>query len=324
MRSLRISLTNRCNFNCFYCKPLGGRTPSNSSNCSLLSYPEIIELTKIFGALGVKNVRLTGGEPLVRQGVPELVRQLKLIKTIDEVTLTTNGYFLEQQLDELQKAGLDRINMSLDSFRPERFRQLTGQKNFSRVIHGLNRLLAEPRLYPVKLNTVAIRGFNGDEIMDFADWAADNSQTVRFIEFMPLEKGLSWKKSELLLNAEIKQNIAKKYRLTTLPGDTHETAQEYSLDNSGGKLGFISSISHPFCNSCDRIRLTSDGKLKACLFSYDEADLLPLIRPDFDKNRVRKMIRKNFQERWEGGCEKLRQGDYELHRQSRTMSNIGG
>ncbi len=324
MRSLRISITNRCNFNCFYCKPASKSAAGECGIPSQLSYGEIVKLTRIFRDLGVNNVRLTGGEPLIRPDVNKLIQSLKGIPGINEVTLTTNGFHLESQLQQLIDAGLDRINMSLDSFQPERFYRLTGKKNLNKVLRGLKKLLNEPAVHPIKINTVVIRGFNDDEVLDFADWAASSGQTVRFIEFMPLEKGLTWKKSELLLSSEIKEIISQKYSLIPLNNYRHDTAEKFQLKNSGGKIGFISSISHPFCNSCDRIRLTADGRVKACLFSYDETDLTPSIRPVFKPEQLKELIKTNFQTRWEGGCEKLQQGSYDFQRQSRTMSDIGG
>ncbi len=323
MHSLRISVTDRCNFNCFYCNP--GEKPAKCCTSSeKLTYNQIKKLTRLFVELGVDNVRLTGGEPLVRNNLEELITKLKKIEELREVTLTTNGYYLASQLNRLKEAGIDRINMSLDTFQEERFQKLTGHSGLNRVLTGLDKLLESPAVHPVKVNTVAIRNFNEDEIPAFVDWAARTGQTVRFIEFMPLERGTTWRENDLLLTPEIKNIISESFSLLPRRGEPYETATKFKLENSEGTVGFISSISNPFCDSCDRVRLTADGQVKTCLFSYDETDLKPLLSPKFKGEQIKQKIITAFRNRWKGGCEKLQKDDYDLNRQSRTMSGIGG
>jgi len=321
MRSLRISVTDHCNLNCWYCR-------AEEEICSLqhndiLRYEEITELVKIFSNLGVKKVRLTGGEPLLRPDIEELVRMLKKVEGLDEVTLTTNGVLLAEKIDALADAGLDRINMSLDTFKQDKFQKLTGHNSLSKILKGLNKLLDTPNLHPVKINTVAMRNFNENELCDFVSWAKETEQTIRFIEFMPMERGLRWRKENLLLMPEIKENIEEKFKLSPLNNGKFDTDKKYHIDCSEGVVGFISSISEPFCENCDRIRMTADGKIMNCLFSYKGADIKRMLRAG-KKDQVRQQIIETYNNKWEGGCLRLQKGNYQPKKQSRTMSHIGG
>ncbi|MFP4686877.1 MAG: GTP 3',8-cyclase MoaA [bacterium] len=321
MRSLRLSVTDHCNLNCWYCR-------AEEEACTLkhediISYEEMARITEVFAKLGVKKVRLTGGEPLLRPDIEELVKLLKKIKGLDEVTLTTNGVLLTEKIEALAAAGLDRINMSLDTFDKTKFQQLTGHDSLERSLAGLERLLATPELHPIKINTVAIRGFNETELLDFVNWAKENNQTVRFIEFMPLERGLRWQKEKLLLTPEIKQILTRRFDLTPLSNDTHDTDNKYRIDASQGVVGFISSVSKPFCDSCDRIRMTADGKIMNCLFSYTSTDIKKLLRGGRENELPEKII-STFKSKWKGGSLLLREGTYQPKQQTRTMSKIGG
>lgn len=322
LKSLRLSITDRCNFSCWYCYDEDDSHRCLQDRQDLLNFEQLRRLVGIFTELGVDNVRLTGGEPLLRRDLHVLVKKLKNIKNLKEVTLTTNGYFLVDKLDRLRKAGLDRINISLDTFRPGRFKQLTGRVGLDHILMGLEKLLASPELHPVKINTVLIEGFNDDELFDFVNWARNHEQTVRFIEFMPLERGEKWDRDDILTAGEIQKRIRKEFELIPEKSKGSRPASRFKIEG-GGRVGFISSISDSFCDKCDRIRLTADGKIKNCLFSYNETDIQKVLEGGED-DQVRKKITEAYREKWEGGCMRLSSDDYNPQQQSRTMSRIGG
>ncbi len=332
MKSLRISITDRCNFACTYCMPDGG--PDNlSPKEDILSYEELARLTRVFVDMGVDNVRVTGGEPLLRQDIPVLIDYLNGIDGLNDIAMTTNGMLLRRYIDELIEAGLHRINFSLDTFRKDRFRELTQRKHgLDQVLDGLDALLERPELHPVKLNVVAIRDFNEDELIDFVDWAVVHGQAVRFIEFMPLEHGDHWSPERLLPEAEMKEIITEEYELEPLDKkqqeeihqDEHAPATTFQVAGTEGQVGFIPSVTRPFCHTCDRIRLTADGNIKNCLFSYEEDDIRTALRDGADTRELKNIIRTNYKNKWEGGCVKLKKGEYDPQKQSRSMSRIGG
>lgn len=323
MKSLRVSVTDRCNLACTYCMPEDG-PDEHSDKEKILSYEELTQLVRVFVDMGVDNVRLTGGEPLLRKELHELVDRLDEIKELREVTLTTNGYYLVDRIDDLKNAGLDRINFSLDTLRPDRFREISRRDGYDRVMEGLDALLDAPSLRPHKLNAVAVRGFNDDEVLDFADWAVEHSARVRFIEFMPLEKGENWSQEKVILADELKERAQRKYELTPVVDDPHAPSTTYRIGGSDGYLGFIPSVSNPFCETCDRVRITADGQVKNCLFAYDEDDLRETLRSDAGDGAIKEIIRDNYRNKWEGGCAKLAKGEYEPEKISRTMSRVGG
>ncbi len=323
MKSLRISVTDRCNFACAYCMPEGG-PDTHAAREDLLSYEELTRLADVFVSMGVDNVRITGGEPLVRNEVYRLVEMLNDLGGLDEVTLTTNGYFLPDRFEDLNDAGLDRVNLSLDTFRRERFHEMTGRDVFDDVMEALNLLLETPEVSPVKINVVAMRGFNDDELVDFAQWARDTGQNVRFIEFMPLEGGDRWDEEKVILMPEMKERLEDHFRLEAEDHDPHAPATRFRIDGTEGRVGFIPSVSHPFCRTCDRVRLTADGQVKNCLFSYEEDDLRQALREEAGRKVLKEIIRENYRNKWEGGCIKLKKGEFDPEKLSRTMSRVGG
>lgn len=323
MKSLRVSVTDRCNLACTYCMPEDG-PDEHSDKEKILSYEELTQLVRVFVEMGVDNVRLTGGEPLLRKELYKLVDMLDRIEDLDEITLTTNGYYLADKIDNLNNAGLDRINFSLDTLKKDRFQEISRRQGFDRVMEGLEALLDTPSLQPHKLNAVAIRGFNDDEVVDFADWAVSNSSHVRFIEFMPLEKGENWSQEKVILADELKERAQRKYELIPLDDDPHAPSTTHQIKGTDGYIGFIPSVSNPFCDTCDRIRITADGQVKNCLFAYDEDDLRDTLRSDAGDEAIKEIIRKNYRSKWEGGCAKLAKGEYEPEKISRTMSRVGG
>ncbi len=323
MKSLRLSVTDRCNLACTYCMPDGG--PDHfAPREEILSYEEMATLTEIFVDMGVDNVRITGGEPLLRKQLYRLVEMLVEIEGLEEVTLTTNGFLLADRIERLASAGLDRINFSLDTFVPEKFEEISQKTGFQRVMEGLRALLDTPSLHPVKINAVAVKGFNDDELVDFADWAVETGQNVRFIEFMPLERGRNWSQEKLLLAPEMKSIIRRQHTLEPKNGSEHAPATSYYVSGTEATVGFITSVSDPFCGSCDRIRLTAEGQIKNCLFSYDEDDVRSALRNGAGVGAIKRIIVENYRDKWEGGCVKLKKGEYDPAKQSRTMSRIGG
>lgn len=267
---LRIAITDHCNLNCLYCAPFGGRTKLTHSD--ILSYEEICRLTKAAVQAGISKVRITGGEPLVRKGVVQLCRMLASIKGVENLTLTTNGVLLRELAQPLYKAGVQRINVSLDTLRPERFRKITGYGLLSQVLAGIE-MAAEAGLHPVKINTVVMRGVNEDEIEDLARLTLEKPYHVRFIELMPTN-GYGNHGSLFVPIEEVVKRVKKVGELSLEPPvDSSGPARLCMLAGGLGKVGFIAPLSWHFCGSCNRLRLTADGKLKTCLFSEEEIDI---------------------------------------------------
>jgi cyclic pyranopterin phosphate synthase len=272
---LRISVTDRCNLRCVYCMPAEG-VPYKPHG-EILSYEEIVRLVTVGANLGMRRLRLTGGEPLVRTGLANLVRELKSIPGIEELSLTTNGTLLAPSATELKAAGLDRVNISLDTLRPERFAAITRCDSLEAAIKGIKAALAAG-LNPVKINTVALKGINEDEIADIAALTLKYPLHVRFIEVMPLGADVNWAQRHALPLAEVKAKVEAAGRLvpTTVVGAGPAQAFRYSAGL--GTVGFIGALSHGFCQRCNRLRLTADGKLKPCLASDQEVDVKEALR----------------------------------------------
>ncbi len=278
---LRISVTDRCNLRCVYCMPPQGIVWQPHS--SIMRYEEIVEVARVMAGLGLREIRLTGGEPLVRPGVADLVRLLAALPGIEDIALTTNGLLLDKLAPELAEAGLKRVNVSLDTLKPERFARITRGGNWDRVWRGLEAAEAQ-RLTPIKLNMVVLRGVNDDEIEDMARLTLARSWQVRFIELMPTQNQVPWgnefpplDKAYISLQ-DIRQRL-EPLGLEPVDGKVgNGPASEYRLRDGLGKIGFISPVGDAFCNRCNRLRLTADGKLRPCLFSDLEVPLLPALR----------------------------------------------
>ena len=276
-KKLRISVTDRCNMRCIYCMPTNNVEWLDDSQ--VLSFNEIVRLVSIFVDLGIEKIRITGGEPLVRPSLENLINSISMIPGIKGIGLTTNGLLLADQVKQLSSAGLSSVNVSLDSFKPDRFKMMTGVKGVDKVINSIH--TANDAGLDVKINTVVIRGWNDDEIVDFALFARDNGYTIRFIEFMPLDGTGIWKhdlvfsKKEMIerINFHIGE-IVKHHNNNNQP----EPAMLYSFVDGKGIMGFIPSISEPFCGNCDRARITSDGRLLTCLFENPGHNLKGLLR----------------------------------------------
>ena len=268
---LRVSVTDRCNFRCQYCMPAEGLPWLDRDE--ILRFEEIERLVALFASLGVTDVRLTGGEPLVRRDFPTLVRMLATVESVEDLSLTTNGYLLEAMAQDLVAAGLRRVNVSLDSLSRDRFFQITRRDALPQVIRGLEALERHPEVAPIKVNCVAMRGFTEEEVLPFAELARRKPYNVRFIEFMPLDADHAWSEDRVLTGAEIRTMIHAVHPLEPRPRESHSTARTYRFRDGLGEIGFVNPVSEPFCADCNRIRLTAEGKLRTCLFSLHETDL---------------------------------------------------
>lgn len=264
---LRVSITDRCNFRCVYCRSGENDVPG----AERLSFDEYERLVRILVGLGIRKVRVTGGEPLVRPGVAEFLARLKALGVRD-LSLTTNGFTLAERLDSLVASGLDRINISLDSLKPERFEAITRTKTFDQVMASIEAAQAS-KLRPVKVNAVLVRGLNDDEVEDFAQFARDLNLIMRFIEFMPLDAGHTWTRDRVVTAAEIHERISARWPLVPIEHERSETARRYRFADGRGEIGLVAPVTQPFCGHCSRIRLTADGKLRTCLFSKEDHDL---------------------------------------------------
>ncbi len=269
---LRISITDHCNLNCLYCAPLGGRV--RLSHAEILSYEEIMRVSEAAVLAGISKLRLTGGEPLMRKDVQELCRMLASVEGLESLTLTTNGVLLRDLAPQLHEAGLQRVNVSLDTLQPERFRKITRHSLLSQVLSGIERA-QEVGLNPVKINTVVMRGINDDEIEDFVRLTLEKPLNVRFIELMPTNgNGLGDYESLFMPVEEIVKMVKRVGELSLEPAvDSLGPARLCSLPGAVGKVGFIAPLSWHFCGSCNRFRLTADGKLRTCLFSEEEIEI---------------------------------------------------
>jgi GTP 3',8-cyclase len=315
---VRISVTDRCNFRCQYCMPAEGLPWLDRS--ALLSYEEIERLVRLLAAMGVHDVRLTGGEPLVRKELWRLVERLAVIPDVEDLSLTTNGYLLTRQVEQLVAAGLKRINVSLDSLAPDRFFQLTRRDSLAQVLEGLEAAQAHPELRPIKVNVVALKDFTEDEVLRFAEFARQNPYEVRFIEFMPLDADRAWTRDKVLPNAEIVRMIDEVYPLEAVGRERHGTARRYRFADGHGEMGFISPVTEPFCGDCNRIRLTAEGELRTCLFSMTETDLREPLRSGATDNELEEIIRDAV---WRKEL-KHHVNDPGFVQPARTMSRIGG
>jgi GTP 3',8-cyclase len=291
IRDLRISLTDRCNFRCFYCMPHG--EPAWAKKETLLTFEEIEAAADIFVSLGIEKIRLTGGEPLIRREVPILVEKLARLKpNLRDIALTTNGYDFVKHAVDLRSAGLDRVTISLDSLRPDRFYEITGSDSLERVIDSI-RMAQDLGFDPVKINAVVVRGRNDDEIVEFARFARENALSLRFIEFMPLDSGHDWDRDLVVPGKEIRNAIDAVFPLKLKSDDRGgETAWRYTFaDGTAGEIGIIAPVTEMFCGQCSRIRLTADGQIRTCLFSTTEHDLRSVLRSGASRNEIVEFIK---------------------------------
>ena len=314
---LRISVTDRCNFRCVYCR---SADPENyRAHDQILSWNEFDRLAGIFLQLGIRKMRVTGGEPLVREGVVEFIAGLS-VRGVEDLSMTTNGRLLAAQCDRLIAAGLHRINISLDSLDPAKFERITRTKTLPSVLAGIAAAQAS-KLAPAKINAVLVRGINDDEVESFAEFSRERGVVMRFVEFMPLDADRHWSRELVVPAAEIFERIHKRWPLEQIPHERSETARKYRFaDGAPGEIGLIAPVTQPFCGHCSRIRLTADGKLRTCLFSKDDQDLRPLLRGGASDQDVIDFIAEAVHNKEEG--HRINTPDFMPP--SRTMVFIGG
>jgi GTP 3',8-cyclase len=315
---LRVSVTDRCNFRCQYCMPADGLPWLERSE--ILSFEEIERVVGLLVGIGVEDVRLTGGEPLVRRDFPLLVSMLAGIEGLRDLSLTTNGYLLERDAAALVDAGIGRVNVSIDSLQRDRFFQITRRDALPQVLRGLDAIAAFAQVHPVKVNAVAMRGFTEDEAVRFAEFARSTAFQVRFIEFMPLDGDHAWTPDAVLSGEELRRMIDAVHPLEELPREPAATARVFRFRDGTGEIGFINPVSEPFCADCNRIRLTAEGKLRTCLFSLHETDLRGPLRDGADDGELETIVRDAV---WRKEL-KHHVGEPGFRQPARTMSAIGG
>jgi GTP 3',8-cyclase len=315
---LRLSVTDRCNFRCQYCMPAEGLPWLEREE--ILSFEEIERLVALLAEMGVHDIRLTGGEPLVRREFPALAARLCAIDAVAEVSVTTNGYLLERDAEALVRAGIDRFNVSIDSLQRDRFFEMTRRDALPRVLAGLEALARFPEAHPIKVNAVAMRGFTEDEVLPFARFARERPYEVRFIEFMPLDADRAWDRDRVLTGAEIRTRIEAEWPLEPVRREPSATARVYRFADGRGRIGFINPVSEPFCGDCNRIRLTADGRLRTCLFSLNETDLRAPLRAGATDDDLEQIVREAV---WRKEL-KHHVNDPGFVQPARSMSQIGG
>src|SRR5260221_3580523 len=314
---LRISITDRCNFRCVYCR---SADPENyRDHDEILSWPELDRLACVFLSLGIRKIRVTGGEPLVREGVEDYIARLHALG-VEDLSMTTNGHLLAERCERLIQAGLRRINISLDSLDRARFEKITRTKSFATVLGSID-AAQNSRLAPVKINAVLVRGINDDEVEAFAEFARERGVIMRFIEFMPLDADRHWSRDKVVAAAEVFDRINARWPLVQIPHERSETARKYRFaDRAPGEIGLIAPVTQPFCGHCSRIRLTADGKLRTCLFSKDDHDLRAYLRDGASDEDLEPFIKSVVNEKEEGH----HINDPGFVQPNRTMVFIGG
>ena len=318
VRDLRISVTDRCNLRCVYCMPAEGMPWLPKGD--LLSYEEITRFARICLDLGVRGIRLTGGEPTVRADLPALVRMLEALAPDLDLSMTTNGLKLAAMADELRRAGLTRVNVSLDTLDPKRFHLIARRDRFHEVIAGLE-AARRAGLSPIKVNVVLMRGFNEDEAVPLAGWAREQGYELRFIEWMPLDFQHSWAREKLVPAAEILERVGAAFPLEPARvDDPSAPATLYRYRDGGGTLGVIASVTRPFCGHCDRIRLTADGQIRTCLFALKEYDFRGALRGGASDQEIAELLRAAV---WRKEPGHLINSPY-FRQPERGMSAIGG
>jgi cyclic pyranopterin phosphate synthase len=319
---LRISITDRCNYKCVYC-----RTGNEGALYGDLPFEDYLRMARVLVRMGVTKIRLTGGEPLLRRGVVAFVRDLSQLRLPNnghsaplDIALTTNGHLLAELAQPLKDAGLTRVTVSMDAVDPDRFARITRVPNgYDHVLAGI-RAARRAGLWPLKVNCVLMRGFNEDQIIPFGMFAREEGVTVRFIEFMPLEEGRTWSPTTVVTLDEILARMAEYRPLVEIPHARSETARRYRFDNGVGEIGIIAPVSHPFCGHCSRIRITSDGKIRTCLFSVWDHDLHAQMQRGSSDEELEDYIRGVIQKKEE----RHHIGEPDFVPASRTMVHIGG
>ena len=316
-RKLRLSVTDKCNFRCNFCMP---ETPEWLPNDKVLSFGEITRLVSILSLFGVDRVRVSGGEPLVRKDIEELVAMLVKLPKIRKLGMTTNGFYLEEKASSLRKAGLDSVTISLHSLKAPRFAVVTQREAHAKVLAGIK--AAQREGFVVKINSVIIRGYNDDEIIDFASLAHEQGFNMRFIEYMPFDGKRNWGMDKVVSGEEIVSKIASRYSVVPLERESGSTAVNYKFVDGQGEFGIITSITKPFCGDCDRLRLTADGKLVPCLFDSHEYDVAKLLRTGASDLEIGEFLKQSMKLKAPGVEALLKQSTPLTH--VRPMYKTGG
>ena len=314
---LRVSVTDRCNFRCTYCMPAEGLKWLPKTE--ILTFEEIARVVGVFVSLGVRSIKLTGGEPTVRHDLPALVGMLRDAHPELEMSMTTNGVLLDRLAKPLAEAGLDRVSISCDSLMRHRFAEMTRRDALDRVLAGIQ-AAGDAGLTPIKINCVVIAGTNEDEVVDFAEWARATGFEVRFIEYMPLDAEQHWERAKVVSSASIVEAIGRVHPLVSEGHATEPSTRYRFADRAPGSIGVISSVTEPFCDTCNRLRITAEGQFRACLFAMEEADLRSSLRNGATDEEIAAQIRGAVWAKWEG--HKINHPDFE--RPTRSMSMIGG
>jgi len=314
---LRVSVTDRCNFRCTYCMPAEGLAWLPKSE--ILSFEESTRLLGIFVGLGVASIKVTGGEPTVRADLPTLVRMYREVGPELDISITTNGVLLDRLAGPLAAAGVDRATVSCDSLMRHRFAEMTRRDALDKVFAGL-KAAEEAGLTPIKINTVVIGGTNDDELVEFARWSRETGYEVRFIEYMPLDAEHAWERSKVVPSRRVLEIIDSTFPLAAV-GHANEPATSYAFaDGAPGRIGVIASVTEPFCDTCNRLRLTAEGQVRACLFSLEETDLRVPMREGATDEELARLIRTTVWRKWSG--HRINHADFV--QPARSMSMIGG
>jgi len=321
IRDLRVSLTDRCNFRCFYCLPHG--EPPIAPKEQMLSYEEIDYICEIFVSLGIEKLRLTGGEPMLRRDIETIIQKLSRLKSsgLQDLALTTNGYYLPDRAQSLKDAGLDRVTISLDSLKRDVFKRMTGVDVLDKVLAGIAAAKAAG-LDPIKINAVIVRGHNEDEVSDFAAFAREHDVKMRYIEFMPLDSGHEWAREDVVSGKEIRERISERFPLVRVDvARGSDTSARYRFaDGAPGEIGIIAPVTEAFCGACSRIRLTADGQIRTCLFSTVEHSLRDVVRSGASRKEIIEYIHSVIMKKEPRHFI----NDPDFIAPSRTMSFIGG
>ena len=314
---LRVSVIERCNLRCLYCMPADGIELKPRGH--LLSLEEILRITRLFTRMGITKVRMTGGEPLIRRDLEWLIEQIAAIEGIQTIAMTTNATLLAKKAKVLRRAGLGQLNISLDTLRPERFRQMTLRDEFGSTMRGIEAALDEG-FRPLKINAVIMGGINDDEILDMVEFVRDKPVNMRFIEYMPF-KGNGWRRAELVSFAQMRNRILKRHDLIPVDsGDPSDVARDFCIRGFEGKVSFITSMTQDFCNGCNRIRLLADGSIKSCLFHKPEENLRDALRRGAGDGKLEQLIRSSIEQK----IEKHEPMDELESVVDRSMIEIGG
>ncbi|WP_316506855.1 GTP 3',8-cyclase MoaA [Nitrosopumilus sp.] len=318
-KKLRISITDRCNLQCVYCMPKNNNNWIDSKD--ILTFDEMIRFASVMSKLGIENIRLTGGEPLLRSNIEILVENLSKITGIKKISMTTNGILLSDKISQLKKSGLSSINISLDTFNHEKFKKINGTDKLDQVLESIK--VASKIQMSIKINNVVMRGWNDDEVVDFARFSKSTGHPVRFIEFMPLDGSGIWNENLVVIKHEIMSKIRREIgKLIPLDIDHSSPARSYTFSDGKGIIGFIPSISEPFCQNCDRVRITSDGHFLTCLFEKPGFDIKALLREWKSDKEMANFIQNCISKKPEGIIQIIR--DKQLKPSLNQMNMIGG